>query len=109
MEYLKEHGRSEKFNLGSGTGYSVKEIIEASRNVTGHEIPAVVEKRYVRIDVIFGTDFTVSLIRRPGDAATLIASSEKAEKMLGWKRKYTNVEDIVRSAWNFHREHPNGL
>lgn len=91
LEYLKQHNKSDRFNLGCGQGFTVKEIIDAARRVTGHSIPAVTEKR------------------RPGDAAVLIASSEKAERVLGWQRKYQSVEDIVRSAWNFHQKHPTGL
>ncbi|KAI8928491.1 hypothetical protein BC831DRAFT_448135 [Entophlyctis helioformis] len=91
LEYMVKHNKSDKFNLGSGKGYSVKEIIEAARKVTGHPIPAEVRER------------------RPGDPDVLIASSERAEQILGWKRQYTNIEDIVATAWNFHQKHPNGL
>lgn len=91
MEYLSNGGKSDYFNLGSGTGYTVKEIIEACRKVTGHKIPVEIAPR------------------RPGDADVLIASSEKAEKVLKWKRKYNNIEDIVRTAWIWHKSHPNGF
>jgi UDP-glucose 4-epimerase len=83
--------KSEKFNLGCGKGYSVREIIEAARRVTGHPIPCEVKGR------------------RPGDPAVLIASSEKAEKMLGWERKYKSIDEIVQTAWNFHQKHPKGF
>jgi UDP-glucose 4-epimerase len=76
--------------LGSGEGYSVKEVIEAARKTTGHPIPAVVEGR------------------RPGDPAVLIAGSERAEQILGWTRKYKKIEDIVATAWNYHQAHPYG-
>ena len=90
LEYLAKGNPSNKFNLGSGVGYSVKEIIEASRKVTGHPIPVEMKQR------------------REGDPAALIASSDKAEEVLGWTRKYTSIEDIVRTAWNFHQKHPKG-
>jgi UDP-glucose 4-epimerase len=91
LEFLKKENKSERFNLGSGKGYSVLEIIEAARKVTGHPIPVKFESR------------------RAGDATALIASSQKAEKLLGWRRKFENVEDIIRTAWNFHVKHPNGF
>jgi UDP-glucose 4-epimerase len=78
------------YNLGNGNGYSVKEVIEAARTVTGHRIPAVVAPR------------------RPGDPATLVASSRKAEAELGWKPEMGDLVEIVRSAWDWHREHPEG-
>jgi UDP-glucose 4-epimerase len=90
LEYMLKNNKSDCFNLGSGKGYSVKEIIEAARRVTGHPIPCEIQKR------------------RPGDPAILIASSERAEKVLGWKRKYDSIDDIVRSAWNFHQTHKQG-
>lgn len=90
LEYLVKENKSQKFNLGSGEGYSVKEVIEAARKVTGHPIPAVVEGR------------------RPGDPAVLIAGSKRAEEILGWTRKYKNVEDIVATAWKYHQAYPHG-
>ncbi len=77
-------------NLGSGEGFSVREIIEVARKVTGHSIP-------VR-----------EMPRRAGDPAVLIASSEKAQRLLGWKPQHSNVESIVASAWEWHRTHPRG-
>jgi UDP-glucose 4-epimerase len=77
-------------NLGSGSGFTVREIVEIARKVTGHPIPAR------------------ELPRRAGDPAVLIASSEKAQCLLGWKPQHSNVEAIVRSAWEWHRSHPNG-
>jgi len=77
-------------NLGSGSGFTVREIIDIARHVTGHPIP-------VR-----------EMSRRAGDPAVLIASSEKAQRLLGWKPQNSNVESIVQSAWEWHRSHPHG-
>ena len=74
------------FNLGNGHGFSVREVIESARRVTGHPIPAEVHPR------------------RPGDPAILVASSEKAIRDLGWKPRYTQLDDIVRTAWIWHRK-----
>ena len=90
LEYLKRENTSNAFNLGNGTGFSNRQIIDAARRVTGHPIPVVEEGR------------------RPGDPAVLIASSKKAMDVLGWQPKYTNVEDIIRTAWNWHSIHPDG-
>lgn len=78
------------FNLGNGDGYSVKQVVEVARKVTGHPIPARIAPR------------------RPGDPDRLIASAEKAKKVLGWKPKYPDLETIVQHAWDWHRAHPNG-
>ena len=77
-------------NLGSGSGFTVREIIDIARQVTGHPIPAR------------------EMSRRTGDPAVLIASSEKAQRLLGWKPQHSNVESIVQSAWEWHRLHPHG-
>lgn len=90
LEYLRKGNESNVFNLGSNHGYSVKEMVEAARNVTKKEIPARVAPR------------------RAGDPSTLVASSEKARKVLGWKPVYTDVEAIIETAWNWHVSHPNG-
>mgnify|MGYP002595132383 CR=1 FL=1 len=90
LDYLKRTNTSAAFNLGNGQGFSNREIIEAARRVTGHPIPVREEGR------------------RPGDPATLIASSRKATEVLGWQPKYTNVEDIIASAWKWHSSHPDG-
>lgn len=90
LDYLRAGNPSTAFNLGNGQGFSNREIIEAARRVTGHPIPVSEEGR------------------RPGDPATLIASSRKAMDVLGWKPKYTNVEDIIATAWKWHSTHPNG-
>jgi len=85
-----EISKSDFFNLGTGGGTSVKEVIEACRRVTGHEIPAVAKPR------------------RPGDPARLVASSEKAKRGLGWKPQFQNIDSIVESAWRWHKAHPHG-
>lgn len=90
VEYLKKGNESDIFNLGNGTGFSVKEVIEAAREVAGHPIPAKVAPR------------------RAGDPARLIASSEKAKNVLGWKPQYADLKTIISSAWNWHRSHPDG-
>jgi UDP-glucose 4-epimerase len=71
------------YNLGNGTGFSVKQVIETCREVTGHPIPAVVAPR------------------RAGDPAVLVASSERAKAELGWKADHTELADIVADAWSF--------
>lgn len=74
------------YNLGNGQGFSVREVIEAARRVTGHPIPAEVHPR------------------RPGDPAVLVASSERAVRELEWKPRYTNLDEIMRTAWEWHRK-----
>jgi UDP-glucose 4-epimerase len=74
------------YNLGNGHGFTVREVVESARRVTGHAIP------------------TEELPRRPGDPAVLIASSARIESELGWKPKYTQLDDIVRSAWQWHQQ-----
>ena len=78
------------FNLGNGDGYSVKQVVEVAREVTGHAIPAELAPR------------------RPGDPARLIAAADKAKTVLGWKPKYPEMRTIVQHAWDWHRTHPNG-
>jgi UDP-glucose 4-epimerase len=78
------------YNLGNGQGFSVREVIEAVRKVTGHAIP-------VR-----------EVGRRPGDPAVLVASSEKIRRELNWQPKFPSLESIVRSAWEWRRAHPDG-
>lgn len=73
------------YNLGNGVGFTVREVIESARRVTGHPIPVVEEPR------------------RPGDPAVLIASSEKIGRELGWKPEFTQLDDILRSAWKWHQ------
>ena len=81
---------SEFYNLGTGGGTSVREVIESCRKITGHKIP-VVEKP-----------------RRPGDPARLIAASEKIQRELGWQPKFQHIDAIIESAWKWHQKFPNG-
>ncbi|RFU70967.1 UDP-glucose 4-epimerase GalE [Peribacillus saganii] len=90
LRYLQNGGDSSIFNLGSSQGFSVKEIVEAARTVTKHPIPAKIAHR------------------RQGDPSRLIASSEKAKQMLGWNPSRTSIHQIIKDAWNWHQEHPNG-
>jgi UDP-glucose 4-epimerase len=83
-------GHVDVFNLGNGEGFSVKEMIETCREVTGHELPAEAAPR------------------RPGDAPSLIASSRKARDQLGWRPMYPDLATIVAHAWQWHRSHPGG-
>jgi UDP-glucose 4-epimerase len=89
LEALGERDRL-VYNLGNGNGYSVREVIEAARRVSGQSIPAVESPR------------------RPGDAPRLVASSEKIRHELGWAPRYPDLADIVASAWEWHRTHPQG-
>ncbi|WNZ26632.1 UDP-glucose 4-epimerase GalE [Leptolyngbya sp. NK1-12] len=86
LEYLLEGGNSDAFNLGNGSGFSVKQVIEAARQVTGREIKAV------------------ELERRPGDPPALIGSSTKARDVLGWHPQYADLHEIIRHAWNWHQK-----
>ncbi|WP_271004897.1 UDP-glucose 4-epimerase GalE [Listeria seeligeri] len=90
LEYLENGGESNIFNLGSSKGFSVQEILGAARSVTEKTIPAEV------------------VARRAGDPGILIASSDKARKILGWEPKYTDIKDIIATAWKWHESHPNG-
>ncbi|WP_338487448.1 UDP-glucose 4-epimerase GalE [Ruoffia tabacinasalis] len=90
LEYLNTNIESQIFNLGSSTGYSVKEIVEASRKVTGKEIPVKIGER------------------RAGDPAKLVAASEKAREILGWKPAYETIEGIIQTAWDWHEANPEG-
>jgi UDP-glucose 4-epimerase len=73
-------------NLGNGSGFSVKEVVEAARRVTGHVIPVEIKPR------------------RPGDPARLVAGSAKAQKLLGWKPNHPTLDDILASAWAWHQQ-----
>jgi len=79
-----------KYNLGNGDGFTVKEVISAVSSVVGKDIASKV------------------IERRPGDPATLIGSSEKAEKELGWKPQYGELYTIIETAWKWHRNNPHG-
>ena len=89
LEYLERGGSSDVFNLGNGAGYSVREILETARRITGTEIKAVVEPR------------------RGGDPSVLIASNKKAAEVLGWK-PVLGLDQIISDAWAWHSGHPNG-
>lgn len=90
VKHLMNGGESNIFNLGNGVGYSVKEVIDTARKVTGHPIPAKEEPR------------------RAGDPARLVASGEKAKRILGWEPEIKDLADIISSAWKWHKSHPNG-
>ena len=90
LSYLQKGGKSDIFNLGNGAGFSVSEVIESARRVTGCEIPQNI------------------VSKRAGDPARLVASSEKAKKILGWTPLYTELDEIVGSAWIWHKLHPKG-
>ena len=89
-EYLNNGGESDLFNLGNGIGFTVREVIQAARDVTGQPIPARETKR------------------RAGDPAVLVASNEKAKRVLGWKPELDALNVIVGSAWKWHKNHPQG-
>ncbi|WP_026677354.1 UDP-glucose 4-epimerase GalE [Fictibacillus gelatini] len=91
LKRLREGHESNVYNLGNGTGFSVKEVIETCRNITGHPIPAETSPR------------------RAGDPAVLIASSEKARDELGWVPDYPLLEQMVEHAWKWHHQHPSGF
>ncbi|KRK34617.1 UDP-glucose 4-epimerase GalE [Loigolactobacillus bifermentans] len=90
LEYLAKGNDSNAFNLGSATGFSNKEILEAARAATGKPIPAQMAPR------------------RPGDPATLVAASQRARDILGWQPQYDDVTEIIRTAWNWKQTHPQG-
>lgn len=89
LQALDQHD-SLLYNLGNGAGYSVREVIETARKVTGRPIPVV------------------EAPRRPGDAPRLVASSAKIRRELGWQPKYPGLEEIISSAWSWHQKHPDG-
>ena len=90
VKYLLKGNDSNIFNLGNGIGFTVKEVIETARKVTGKEIQTIMDKR------------------RAGDPAKLIASSEKARTILGWNPQHADLEEIIASAWKWHSTHPKG-
>ena len=90
VKYLMDGNDSDVFNLGNGVGFTVKEVIDVARKVTGDPIEAKIEER------------------REGDPAFLIASSDKAKNVLGWKPQFADLETIIASAWKWHSSHPNG-
>ena len=90
LEKLFKTNESGIYNLGNGKGFSVKEVIEKAKKVTGKDFKVEIEAR------------------RNGDPSTLIASSEKAIKELGWKPKFNTLDKIIETAWNWHKDHKNG-
>lgn len=90
LNRLREGGSTTQYNLGSGTGFSVKEVIAKAEEVTGKSIPVVMGER------------------RAGDPAVLVASSKRIREELGWTPRYDNIESILASAWKWHCSHPNG-
>jgi UDP-glucose 4-epimerase len=86
-EYLKENQKSQIFNLGNGEGFSVKEVINVCRKITGVTIPTIIEPR------------------RKGDPGILIADSTKIQKELNWKPEYNTLEKIIETAWNWHKKY----
>ena len=91
VKYLQSGNESNIFNLGNGVGFTVKEVIDTARKVTSHPIPAKITPR------------------RAGDPAQLIASSEKAKEILGRTPEHNSLEEIISTAWNWHKNHPNGF
>ncbi len=91
LKKILNGGESSTYNLGSGSGYSIKEVIDACRKVTGRTIKSV------------------QAPRRAGDPSSLIASSEKISSDLKWKPKYNSLETIIETAWNWHKNHPQGF
>ncbi|BCG58339.1 UDP-glucose 4-epimerase GalE [Paenibacillus sp. URB8-2] len=90
VTYLRSGSGSNVFNLGNGLGFSVKEVIETAKEVTGLDIPVAIQER------------------RAGDPAVLVASSDKARSVLGWNPSRADLKEIIRSAWNWHSSHPQG-
>ena len=90
LEHLRKNGASEFINLGNGGGYSVREVIEAARKITGRNIETVIAPR------------------RAGDPSRLVADATKAREVLGWNPQFPEIEKIIGSAWNWHEAHPNG-
>ncbi len=91
VKYLMAGNKSDIFNLGNGVGFTVRQVIDEAKKVTGVDIKVVEEGR------------------RAGDPATLIASSEKAKSVLGWKPEYADLSRIIETAWKWHSEHKNGF
>ena len=90
LQGLERGMETTAYNAGNGAGFSVKEVIEAARDVTGHPIPASIRGR------------------RPGDPARLIGSAEKLKSELGWKPEFAGLKTIIQTAWDWHRTHPHG-
>ena len=90
LDYLLRGGENEVFNLGNGVGFTVSEVVEAARRVTGHPLPVKISPR------------------RAGDPAQLVASSEKARAVLGWRPELDCLDTIISTAWAWHKRHPGG-
>jgi UDP-glucose 4-epimerase len=90
LEWLAGGGASHIFNLGNGSGFSVRQVLDTARRVTGREIPAEIAPR------------------RPGDPPVLVATSDQIRATLGWKPRYPDLEEIIRTAWEWHQRHPLG-
>ena len=90
LEYIERENKSNIFNLGSNTGFSVKQMVDTAEKVVGQPIPQQIAPR------------------RGGDPDTLIADSDKARKILNWQPKYDNIETIIKTAWNWTKNHPDG-
>jgi UDP-glucose 4-epimerase len=90
LEKAPENSSPLIYNLGNGRGFSVRQVVEVARQITGHPIPAIESPR------------------RPGDPEVLIASSDKIRRELGWQPKFPDLKAIVESAWQWHRNHPDG-
>jgi UDP-glucose 4-epimerase len=90
LEHLRSGKSSEFINLGNGNGYSVKEVIDAARHVTGKQLEAVIEPR------------------RPGDPSKLVAEAKRAREILGWTPQFSDLEKIIESAWGWHQANPDG-
>jgi UDP-glucose 4-epimerase len=86
LEYLLKGGNTQVFNLGNGQGFSIREVIEAARTVTGRPIPVTLADR------------------RPGDPPTLVGSGEKAKRVLGWNPQYAELKTILKHAWQWHQK-----
>jgi UDP-glucose 4-epimerase len=86
LEYLLSDGATDVFNLGNGSGFSVKEVIDTARKITGKEIKVELSDR------------------RPGDPPSLVGSGAKAQKVLGWQPAYSNLDDIISHAWQWHQK-----
>lgn len=91
LKKLRDGGESSIYNLGNGKGFSVKEVVQLARKVTGINIKEVMADR------------------RPGDPAVLVASSDKIQKELHWEPKYNDLATIIETAWKWHKDHPNGF
>lgn len=90
VKYLVAGNKSNIFNLGNGVGFTVREVIKMAEKVTGQEIKVIETER------------------RAGDPAVLVASSDKAKQILGWKPKHNSLKEIIQTAWTWHKNHPNG-